>query len=138
MQRIQRKPTPHNAPRKGAAMVELAFCLPIFMILTLGSIEASNAITLKQILTETAYETARMATTQGETEADARQRASEILAVRHITNATIDISPSVTATTPSGTPVTVTVRAPAASNSIGPQWYYKNATLSSTVVMVRL
>lgn len=119
-------------------MVELAFCLPIFLILTFGAIEASNAITLKQVLTEVAYETARMATTQGETEADARLRADEILTVRNINNATIDISPSVTATTPSGTPITVTISAPASSNSIGPQWYYKNASMVSTVVMVRL
>jgi Flp pilus assembly protein TadG len=126
------------ASRKGAALVELAVSLPILLLLTFGSIEATNALVLKQTLTETAYETARMATNQGETEADALVRAEEILTSRSVEDAVITITPNVTATTPAGTEITVTISAPASSNSIGPHWYYKGSTLSATVVMVRM
>ena len=111
---------------------------PVLLLLTFGAIEASNAIVLKQTLTEISYETARFVTAQGSTKADALQRADEIIAARGLQNVTVDISPDVTVTTPPGTPITVTVSAAATSNSIGPQWYFKDATMAAQAVMVRL
>ena len=119
-------------------MVELALCLPILLIITFGSIEAANSISLKQALTEVAYEAARIAVAQGRTEQDARTRATEILAARNIDNATVEISPKIKSTTKPGTEVTVTISAPAESGSVAPQWYFRGTTMSATVVMVRL
>ena len=118
--------------------METAVCLPVLLLLTFGAIEASNAIVLKQTLTEISYETARFVTSQGSTKADALQRADEIIAARGLQNVTVDISPDVTVNTPPGTPITVTVSAAATSNSIGPQWYFKDATMAAQAVMVRL
>lgn len=119
-------------------MVELALCLPILLIITFGSIEAANSIYLKQTLTEVAYETARIAATQGHTEQDARTRAAEILAARGISDAVVEITPAIDANTVAGTPITIHITAPSSSNSIGPQMYFQDATMSTNVVMVRL
>ncbi|MCA9088986.1 MAG: pilus assembly protein [Planctomycetaceae bacterium] len=127
-----------STARCGAALVELAICLPILLIITFGSIEAANSISLKQALTEVAYEAARIAVAQGRTEQDARTRATEILAARNIDNATVEISPKIKSTTKPGTEVTVTISAPAESGSVAPQWYFRGTTMSATVVMVRL
>jgi Flp pilus assembly protein TadG len=124
--------------RQGAVLVELALCLPILLLLTFAAIEASNAIVLKQTLVETAYETARIATTQGHSQSDALQRANEILSARKIANAEIEIEPAVTPTTPAGTTISVIISAPAASNSVGPHWYFRNSTMSARVVMSRM
>ena len=118
--------------------MELAVCLPILLLLTFAAIEASNAIVLKQTLVETASETARIATTQGHSQSDAVQRANEILAARKVSNAEIEIEPAVTPTTPAGTAISITISAPAASNSVGPQWYFRNSTMSARVVMSRM
>ncbi|MCA9044732.1 MAG: pilus assembly protein [Planctomycetaceae bacterium] len=138
MQRHHTTTRHSEQPRRGAALVETAVCLPVLLLLTFGAIEASNAIVLKQTLTEISYETARFVTSQGSTKADALQRADEIIAARGLQNVTVDISPDVTVNTPPGTPITVTVSAAAASNSIGPQWYFKDATMAAQAVMVRL
>jgi Flp pilus assembly protein TadG len=123
--------------RRGAATVELAICLPIIVLLTFGAIEMSNALFLKQALRTAAYEAARVATTEGQTEADARVRAKEVLDSRNIQDYTLQFSPAVTVTLARGTEVTVTVSAPASENSISPQWFFSGETLRSAVVMIR-
>ena len=65
-----------RASRKGTATVEFAVCLPVLVTIVLGSIEATNAIFLKQHLTAAAYEGARKATTPAETSATPPPRAS--------------------------------------------------------------
>ena len=47
-------------------MVEFAVCLPMLMVLMLGSIEATSAIFLKQSLVAAAYEGVREAVGEGE------------------------------------------------------------------------
>ena len=105
--------------RKGSATTELAVCLPLVMLLIFGGIEAANGIFLKQGLTVAAYETAKMATTVGYSVADAQNRGQQILTARGFSGATIAISPNTTQLFP-GTPVTVTVSAPADLNAISP------------------
>lgn len=105
--------------RKGTATAELAVCLPLILVLIFGGIEAANGIFLKQGLTVAAYETAKMATTVGYTIAEANTRGEQILAARGFSGATITIDPNTPQIFP-GTPVTVTVEAPADLNAISP------------------
>jgi Flp pilus assembly protein TadG len=123
--------------RRGAATVELAVCIPVIVLLTFGAIEMSNALFLKQALRTAAYEAARVATTPGQTEADARARAKEVLDSRGIQNYTLQFSPAVTLTLARGTEVTATASAPVSENRIGPQWFFTSETLHSAVVMIR-
>jgi Flp pilus assembly protein TadG len=117
--------------------VELAFCLPILMIIVLGSIEATNAIFLKEHLTSAAYEGARSAITPGQTSAGATQAAQNVLTQFGISEGTVTITPTITASTPTGTQVTVNVTAPLSSNScMQPYIIGKGITsVGATVVM---
>ncbi|MFY7877734.1 MAG: TadE/TadG family type IV pilus assembly protein, partial [Pirellula sp.] len=56
-----------DVPRNGAALIEFAVCLPVLMIMILGSMEASSAIFVKQALTTSAYEGIREAMRTGST-----------------------------------------------------------------------
>jgi TadE-like protein len=123
--------------RNGVAAVEFAVCLPVLVLIVFGMIEASNAIYLKHALTIGAYEVARSVSEPGGLESDAETRFNEVMSARGIENATFTINPSIDSTVLPGTPISVTVQAPANSNSIGPQWYYRDATLSATIGMVR-
>ena len=106
-----------NRIRKGTATVELAVCLPILVIIAFGSIETTNVIFLKDRLTSAAYEGARSATTPGQTTAGATTAATNVLTQFRISGGSITITPAVTASTTTGTQVTVTVTAPFGSNS---------------------
>ncbi len=124
--------------RSGLAAVEFALCLPLLMILVFGSIEASNAIYLRQAMTIASYESAQIASAVGGTDAAAKQRANEILTTYNIQGASVDVSPLITANTIAGTPIKVTIVAPSNSNSIGPNWFFKNSTYSREFTMNRL
>lgn len=134
---LTRRPTRRTPRRRGAALIELSICIPLIIVITFGSIEASNAIFLQQTLTEAAHEGARTATSIGKTEADARTRIDQILTAQGVRAAEVTISPPITGNTPFGEMVTVTVAAPAANNSVGVQWYFKDTLLKSTVIMMR-
>lgn len=117
--------------------MEFAICLPVMMLITFGAIEAANGIYLKQVVTQAAYEGARVATTIGTVESEARAFSQQVLDARHIQNAVVQITPGISATTPPGTEVTVIVTAPSNSNAYTPLWYFKNAQVSAKVVMIR-
>jgi Flp pilus assembly protein TadG len=125
--------------RKGIATVELAVCLPLLVTLVLGFIEATNVIFLKQRLTAAAYEGVRKVTAPGQATADGVTAANAVLSQYSITDGIPSVTPEVTATTPTGTQVSVTVEAPISSNScIGPFIIGKTLTkIQATAVMIR-
>lgn len=130
---------PVVADRSGTATVEMAVCLPLLMLLGFGSIETANAIFLKQVVSQVAYEGARAAALPGATDADILKRCNDFLVVRRVKEATVTISPTkVSDNTASGTAIAVTVTASASANAISPTWFFKNSKMSKKVVMVRL
>lgn len=135
----QHSTPPHRAfpGRSGSATVELAICLPLILLITLGAIEAANSIYLKQIMTQAAYEGGRVVSSPGGTEAAACARAQEILDARRIDATSIQIQPTVTALTPSGTEIVISVSAPSNSNAISPLWFFQDTEVSARIVMVR-
>jgi hypothetical protein len=76
-------------------------------------------------------------TASGATEAEAKKRINKILKSQDINKAKISFSPSVSDSTPPGTPIRVTVSASADANSVGVEWYFQGMNLSGSVVMVR-
>lgn len=56
--------------RRGAAMVEMALVLPLFVMLVLGIIEFGRAMMIANLVTNAAREGARMAVLDGSTNAD--------------------------------------------------------------------
>jgi Flp pilus assembly protein TadG len=123
--------------RRGTATVELAICLPLIVIITFGSIEITNMIFLQQRLTAAAYEGARKATTPGKNSIDATTAANSILTQFSISGGTVAITPAVTATTPVGTQVKVTVTAPISANLGNIIPFFTTITnLSASITMV--
>jgi Flp pilus assembly protein TadG len=131
--------TPVAGGRAGAATVEMAVCLPLLMLIGFGAIETANAIFLKQVVAQVAYEGGRVAALSDATEADILKRCNDFLSMRRIKGASISVSPkNVSAGLAKGTAIHVTVSAPANANAISPTWFFKTSTMSKTVVMVRI
>jgi Flp pilus assembly protein TadG len=126
------------ANRLGAATVETAVCLPFLLIMVFSSVELSGAVFLKHSVNLAAYEGARTATRTGDNAANAAQRVEEILLSRRVTSYTYSCNPPVTASTPRGTPIEVTVTAPAGSLSIGPLKLLTGRTIRAKFIMARM
>lgn len=134
---FSRSPARKSPDRRGTATVELAVCLPVLVLVTLGAIEATNAIYLKQALTSIAYEGVRAASSAGGTTSDAEQVCQTMLAARNIRGATFTCTP-ITASTSPGTPISVNVTASVANNSLGVSRVFRTTTLTGTATMPRL
>ena len=74
----------HRNKRLGAAIVEMAICLPVIVLLTFGTIELASGLFLKQTLTSAAHEGALVGMRLDATEASVRDRVELILAVREV------------------------------------------------------
>lgn len=122
--------------RRGVAATEFAVCLPIIVLLVLGTIEACSMIFLKQTLAIAAYEGARTAIVPGKTKADVEAECNQILKDRHVSGATVTVKPSNFDTLEPGEFVDVTVSAPCNANSIVRNKFYKGKTLTSTASMM--
>lgn len=68
-----------KSSRRASAVVELAVCLPIIMLLVWGTIELNNSIFLKQTLTSAAHEGALVGTGNGATSAEIIQRVETVM-----------------------------------------------------------
>ena len=124
--------------RGGTATVEMAICLPVMIVLLLGSIETTDLVFLKEVLKTAAYEGARKATAPGQTSAAGQTAALRLLTERGIASGTVTVSPTVTSSTTTGTSVCVTVTAPMGSNSIlRPVVLQGISSVSAQVTMVR-
>ena len=124
-------------PRSAAVAVEMSIVLPVLMALVVGIVESCNLIYIKQSLTISAYEGARAAVVKGMPLSDINARSNQILVDRHITNATILVSPTLPSSASYGTYITVSVQAPYAQNSLIPGWLFGGVTLQSSVRMMK-
>ena len=126
-----------DSDRRGAAAVEFAVCLPVIILLVMGSIEASSFIFLKESLGVAAYEGAREAIRNGSVSADADSRARSILTARQVQGFQISFPGNDPTTARRGDEIIVQVTAPAAINSPLAGQFVADRLLSSRVVMVK-
>jgi Flp pilus assembly protein TadG len=134
---MKRQRSSKHDGRKGTALIELAACLPVIVLLVAGSIECCGLIFLKQTLCAAAYEGIRVAVRQDATPADVNQRATEVLAARNIQNATVTIDPPDIGSLVPGDLLTVTVSAPTTGNRVIITRYVQDVTVSSSVLMLK-
>ncbi len=127
----------HGRQRRGAAAVECAFCIPVVIILMFATLETCSGIFLKETLTVAAYEGVRVGVRRRATASAVQTRCEEILAARNIQNATITITPSNFDSLDALDPITVTVSAPTAGNSLFIFDFMAARTASAEVSMVR-
>ena len=135
---LQSKRTkPSKQKRKGAAVVEFAVCLPVIVLVVLGSIESASMLFLRQATIQSSYEGARVAIKRGGTNAAARQAIEAVARGRRIEDLDIQFEPSDVSAVDPGTPITVTVSAPGDANSFIPFGPFQGITVSGKAVMVK-
>ncbi|MFK8112821.1 MAG: TadE/TadG family type IV pilus assembly protein [Rubripirellula sp.] len=119
----------------GIAIVELAICLPIIVLILLATIEACEMLQLQQNVATTAYEGARIGIMPGAEAAKVQLQCKMLLDDRSITNYTISTSPSDLSTASQGDQITVTVDADCVSNSVLGGVFFQGRTINESVVM---
>ena len=103
--------------RRGVATVELAFVLPVLLIIVFGTIEVCQRIFLRQSAVIVAYEGARLAARGISTNAEVTTRCQQLLTSRRVQNATVTTVPINFMQSPTGTEIRVTITVPWADNS---------------------
>jgi len=137
MSKALRLKCPANRRRRlGVAAAELAVCLPIVVLLVVGTIEACSMVFLKQSLAVAAYEGARTAIIPGATKAQVETACKQILADRNVSGGQVTVKPSNIDALNPGDFVDVTVSAPCNTNSVVPNNFYRGRTLTSTASMM--
>ena len=91
----RRKRFGSRTQRSGAAVVEAAICFPLILILMLGTLEITAGLYLRESLSICSFEACRVGTRRRSTADDVRARATEVLADRGVTGATV-ILPQIT------------------------------------------
>jgi Flp pilus assembly protein TadG len=134
---MQKRTKARNRNRHAAALVEFAVCLPILMLLILGSMEASSTIFLKQGLQTAAHEAIRSAARQKSNDQVARNKAQTILDARGIRNSNITFEPASPQNARRGERIAVIVSAPIRGNSPFIGKVIQDRTLTTRLVMVK-
>lgn len=126
----------HPSVRTGAAVVEFAIVAPLLFMLTLGMMEVSRMVMVKQLLINASREGARLAVLPGATSAEVLELVSNELTAYSVNGVSIEVQPTSLATAVAGTPVTVSLNVAAASVSWIPKPLFSfNQTLSASTTM---
>jgi Flp pilus assembly protein TadG len=126
-----------RSSRSGAAAVEFAICLPVMLLLIVGSLEACNMAFLNQTLSVSSYEGARSAIRFNSSNDQALAKANEILTARNVVEATVTFDPADVAAAEKGTWIAVTVSAPCAPNCGTPMKFFSGRSITVTSTMVK-
>ena len=123
--------------RRGAAVVEFAMVVPVFVLLIFGMIEFGRAVMVQQVLVNATREGARQAVLDGSTLTDVQARIDVYLSASVINGATTTVTPDPQAAG-FGAPVTVTISIPFEDVSWFPiPQYLGGTTLTASSVMRR-
>jgi Flp pilus assembly protein TadG len=122
--------------RRGVAATELAVCLPVIVLLVIGTVEACSMVFLKQSLSVAAYEGARTAIEKGGTTAQVQAACLQVLTDRNVVGGVVTITPKKFEALDRGEFVDVTVSAPCGSNTVVPIRFFRGRTLSATASMM--
>ncbi|MFY9255044.1 MAG: TadE family protein [Fuerstiella sp.] len=123
--------------RSGVAAAEFAVCLPILLVIVIGTIEACSMIYLKQSLSVAAYEGVRAALKPGAETADVDAACKQILTARKVSGATVTITPGDFASRPEQTWITVRVVTTGGANSVISGWSYDNLVIDGEATMMK-
>lgn len=129
----------HRPPnrRRGAAATEFAVCLPVLILLLLGTIECCSMIFLKQALAVAAYEAGHTALMPDATAADAQLTGDAMLADRNVRSGTVQLVPGNLASVAEGDYFEVRVSAPADANQILPLSFFGGQQLSASAFFMK-
>ena len=135
------RPRSGQPTRLGAAVVEMAICLPILTILVFGAIEVADLIHLKGYLRNISYEGGREAGRFNSDSSDVFHRMNALLAATAVNGAMISVDLPGNASDVNeldrGSLITIRVTAPAGQNTVGPLKLYANREITAEVTVVR-
>lgn len=123
--------------RKGAAVVEFAVCLPLIVLIMLGSIEAANMLFLRQALVQASYEGAKAAVKPESDNATVTLIANQVAEGRRLSGFTIETTPADVSSVPQGDLIRVRASAPVNSNSFISGTVFRVVNLDAEAVMVK-
>ncbi len=124
-----------KSARRGAAAVEFAVVLPIFLTFLFGIIEFGRAIMVQQILINASREGNRTGIVENLDTAAITQVIQDYVQAAGLDSANVAVTPDPT-TVESGTPIRVVVTVPYADVSwIAPQWLTGNFNLVGVSTM---
>ncbi|MGC4001735.1 MAG: pilus assembly protein [Pirellulales bacterium] len=119
--------------RRGAHTVEMAFCLPVLIVVIFAIIEFARANQIRQTVKQAAYEAARVGISANGTAATTTTKANQILSALGITGATVTVTP--TTITSATTSVSVFVSVPPAANGWFMKYFTAGQNISTTVTL---
>jgi Flp pilus assembly protein TadG len=127
--------TGRRRKRRGAAVVEFAIVVPIFILLIIGFIELGRALMVQQVLTNASRVGARTATMLNSTQSEVVNAVSEYADSVSVQSTQVVVTPD-PAAAQTGDEVSVTVSVDFANVSWLPApWFLDGATLSASSVM---
>jgi hypothetical protein len=123
--------------RRGVAATEFAVCLPVLLVLLLGTVECCSMLFLQQSLSAAAYESGHAALAADATAADARATGDAILADRRVRGGNVTLAPANLASVREGEYFEVRVSAPTDGNRVLPLSFFAGRTLTATAVFMK-
>jgi Flp pilus assembly protein TadG len=123
-----------STQRRGAALVEFAFVLPVLLLFFTGSIELFRLNQYRHAADQAAYEACRKIIVPGATKEEAEAEALKVLKILGIKKVNVEINPAViTETTPQ---VSVKISIPAQGNSLAMSAFGQETLCSSTSTLL--
>jgi hypothetical protein len=132
-----RRPARRTTSRRAAAVVELAVCLPVIVLITLSTIQGASLLFLKQALVQSAYEGVKVAIRPSATNTEAMLAANLVIRSRRLENVRVNFRPRDIQKVARGEPIQVIITAPADANSpirFGP---FAGREVSTSAVMIK-
>lgn len=126
-----------RSPRRGAAVVELAVCLPILLLVILCGMDAVQVIRTKQAAIEAVHETARIVAINAVDEQGARNTADKLLRAKGLRNASVEFSPPPSLSMSRGTPMSIRLSVPVEDNCTPMLKLFANQTVEARTTVVR-
>lgn len=123
--------------KRGTAVVELAVCLPVIVLLVFASLEGANMLFLRQAVVQSAYETAKSVAKTNGVQSRAVTLGEQVLSSRGIVSPTITFNPNNVQALAAGTPFTVSVSVPGDSRSITGFGPFNGLTIRAQAAMIK-
>ena len=128
---MKKPPKTNRKFRRGVATVEFAVCLPVIVLVVLGSIEAASMLFLRQAMIQSAYEGAKVAILRNADNGDAIAAAEAVIQGRQLDGVTISFDPLDIAAAVPGDTIRVTASAPGDANSFIPFGPFNNHVIAA-------
>ena len=134
---IQKKKWNENSSsRHGAALIELAICLPVFFLITMATIETCRMIYIRQSLKIAAYECARLGIIPGATSETLQSQCDLILLGRNVRGYQFSCDPANLESLKYGDLLKTSVQIAAKDSAIVGTWFYRNKVFTECVTIM--